>query len=466
MQKLFAFLSLLIFPLFAFAQKGEVTVKGTLKNVPKDTEVKLSHVVNYFDFGYTNEEVKPNKKGEFEITFTLHYPQSVYLQVGEKSLAFYAEAGKKVALEADVEDFKGTTKFSGDLATTNTANLEYANTKPSANAYMIAMREPAMNPQAFRNFADSLREVQKTFWEGKELNETFKKLKLAEIDYSYASSVSKYPMYRPYFMGKKGTLNLPDSLTKVDVKANDDFLLYSMDYRNYIVTLPKQAEQALQAFNQKKGGLDAAYDLAAMILEGNSLAYSRANIVKGELSYGTDFKQAEALLERYRKDHKDAPAMYIEYLDEQHAKIKKLQKGNEAPAFTLKSPEDEEFSLSDLKGSVVYLDFWASWCAPCRAEMPHSKKLKEKFKGKDVKFLYVSIDEDEEAWVKAIEKLEIEGVHVLAKGFKHDVPVSYNVNAIPAYFIIGKDGKIFEGRPARPSASEKLTEQLEAALAE
>jgi len=368
-------------------------------------------------------------------------------------------------VNTDAEDFKAKAVFAGNFAKANTLYQEFAKLKKGGN-YIAAMREPAMEPEAFRNFADSLREVQKDFWAGKEIHENFKKLMLADVDYSYASAISLYPMYRPYFTGKQGVLNLPDSLTNVDVKANDDFLLYSMSYRNYVVGLPKQAEQALQAFNQKKEGIDAAYDLAAMILDGNSLAYSRANIVKGELSYGTDFKKAEALLERYRKDHKDAPAMYIEYLDEHHAKIAKLQKGNEAPAFTLKSPEGEEFSLSDLKGSVVYLDFWASWCAPCRAEMPHSKKLKEKFKGKDVKFLYVSIDEDEEAWLKAIEKLEIEGVHVLAKGFKHDVPVSYNVNAIPAYFIIGKDGKIFEGRPARPSASDKLTEQLEAALSE
>lgn len=151
MQKLLAFLSLFMLPLFAFAQKGEVTVKGTLKNVPKDAKVNLIHFTNYFNVTSKNEEIKPNKKGEFELTFALYYPQVVFLQVDKKTpLIFYVEAGKTVKLEANADDFKETAKFSGDLAETNQANLEYAITKPRGNPYMNAMREPAMKPVAFR----------------------------------------------------------------------------------------------------------------------------------------------------------------------------------------------------------------------------------------------------------------------------------------------------------------------------
>src|SRR5690606_38180730 len=99
--------------------------------------------------------------------------------------------------------------------------------------------------------------------------------------------------------------------------------------------------------------------------------------------------------------------------------------------------------LSDLKGKVVYIDFWASWCKPCLEQVPHAKTLKEELEGKDVVFLYISIDTDTSSWKKMIELKQINGLHGIVYGGFSSVPMKlYQINGIPQYFIIGKDGKI------------------------
>ncbi|UKJ08822.1 TlpA family protein disulfide reductase [Solitalea lacus] len=155
--------------------------------------------------------------------------------------------------------------------------------------------------------------------------------------------------------------------------------------------------------------------------------------------------------------------------DEKIAETKKLlfnlAPGKNAPAFILKNLNGKEVSLSDFKDKVIYLDFWASWCGPCRGEMPYAKRIKEKYKdNKDVVFLYVSIDEKEDAWKKGIEENKIEGVHLISNGFFSDVPKKYMVNGIPRYYLIGKGGEIISNEAPRPSSEEQLTTMIDKAL--
>ncbi len=125
----------------------------------------------------------------------------------------------------------------------------------------------------------------------------------------------------------------------------------------------------------------------------------------------------------------------------------------------LQEAQYAEASFQDIldlyEGKVIYLDFWASWCRPCKNEMPHSATLKEKFVGKDVVFIYISSDRNESAWRGGVEQLGIKGDNYLTSA---KVYQGYNdlfeVKYIPRYILIGKDGKVVDSNAKRPSNPE------------
>jgi len=123
--------------------------------------------------------------------------------------------------------------------------------------------------------------------------------------------------------------------------------------------------------------------------------------------------------------------------------IKPVSVGQTAPQFELNDPEGKLVKLSDFKGKYVLLDFWASWCAPCREENPNIVKQYETFKSKGFTVLGVSLDEDKADWINAIKNDGLNWSHVSElKRWDGKVTIQYKVEGIPASFLLDPKGKI------------------------
>lgn len=130
--------------------------------------------------------------------------------------------------------------------------------------------------------------------------------------------------------------------------------------------------------------------------------------------------------------------------------------GGGAPAFdfTLEDIHGNMITLSDFVGKVVYIDFWATWCAPCRAEIPHLNKMKEELKdNKDIVVIGVSTDQvrDKDKWRELVAELNMGDYQVFAGEQAAEIQQRYDVRGIPHFVIIGKDGKIYQNKTIRPS---------------
>ncbi|NCG30319.1 MAG: redoxin domain-containing protein [Bacteroidetes bacterium] len=150
---------------------------------------------------------------------------------------------------------------------------------------------------------------------------------------------------------------------------------------------------------------------------------------------------------------------FYESLRLQVVQLKKLAIGSPAPEISLAQPGGEVLKLSDLRGQYVLVDFWASWCGPCRRENPNVKKVYEKYHDKGFEILGVSLDKTEKAWLGAIQQDGLTWRHISdLKYWQSSVVPEYQIKGIPLTYLVDKDGIIIAKNLRGKSLEDKLAE--------
>lgn len=158
--------------------------------------------------------------------------------------------------------------------------------------------------------------------------------------------------------------------------------------------------------------------------------------------------------------------VYKAELKEIYTNYKNMTSSAIAPDFVYNTVEGKKVALKDLRGKYVYIDVWATWCGPCKAEIPFLTKVEEDYHGKNIHFVSLSVDRiaDKGKWQTYVKDHQLQGIQLLADNdFNSDFIKKFNINSIPRFILIGPDGKIISGDAKRPSDPE-LRRQLDTLL--
>lgn len=233
--------------------------------------------------------------------------------------------------------------------------------------------------------------------------------------------------------------------------------------RDTLAMIQQQLQMSTQNFvaQVKEGVKNAKNPLVAMFFVTNA----PIDQVPDEFKSVSARLDKEAPNSSYTKDFKEILAQYEQQaaaVAAQQSAQENIKIGAEAPDIDLPNPQGKNIKLSSLRGKVVLLDFWASWCGPCRAEMPTVVAAYNKYKNKGFTVYSVSLDKTAENWTKSIQALGMTWENQVSDlKFWDCAPAkAYGVNGIPAAFLIDRDGKII-ARDLRGSALDaKLAEVL------
>ncbi|UYZ60031.1 TlpA disulfide reductase family protein [Hymenobacter latericus] len=159
---------------------------------------------------------------------------------------------------------------------------------------------------------------------------------------------------------------------------------------------------------------------------------------------------------------KAAPnSRYTQALVQKLEPMRKTAIGTVAPDISLPAPDGKAVALSSLRGKYVLLDFWASWCGPCRQENPNVVRTFDKYKGKNFTVFGVSLDQDKNKWLKAIDNDKLAWTHVSdLKGWQSAAGQAYGIQSIPMNFLLDPQGKIIAKNLRGPALEEKLAQLL------
>ncbi len=306
-----------------------------------------------------------------------------------------------------------------------------------------------------------------------EKNEADFKKSLADLD-KRKISLKDSLMKINAFLGNTAAINTYLSFAnnkgkytdEIDYFANEFFKQSKLDDKNleqnpWVTEIFKAYTQTLQRVGRGNTYIinSIRTQLKKIPQTSNTYRLALGGVVSG-IEQNTDVLFVE-FADEFSTKYAKTNSMDIGLLKPRLDAIKQLMIGLPAPDFTLETPDGKKVSLKDFKGKVVLIDFWASWCGPCRRENPNVVAMYNRYKNKGFEILGVSLDRSKEPWIKAIADDKLTWPHVSdLKGWGSSAAALYGITSIPHTVLVDRDGRIV----ARQLRGEVLGKKLEEIL--
>lgn len=446
---------------FADYKKGPIQVYGAIQNAG-NTNIKLT-------YQKTNRSAII-KDGKFSINHLINEPGIYHLVYNGQRIPLFLRPNDEVEINFDALQVDKTIKFSGS----DPISQKYLFLKSRNNPLSRSEKRKAAKlvEADFIKQTNQIREKEKTFFaefqkKNNSISKDFILFEDTEIQFNWAQQLNDYKLYHPFYSTDGTYTPSPEFLSYFnELELNNDALMISESYRNFLIAHVGQKASDLVQKDLMNGGKIQTSLRAFEVVEKEHDAPG----VKSFLLY-TFFNQhlrsqgingSEDLYQRFKKGVTNPK--YLTEVDEVFQAWKHLKKGAPAPTFQYPDTKGKQVSLNDLKGKVVYIDVWATWCGPCKTEIPHLEKLQESFHDQPVAFVSVSIDQNKAAWSKMIKEKNLTGTQLIAdKAGNSQICKDYKIQGIPRFILIDQAGNIVnaqEDRPSRGTVKGKIDDLL------
>ncbi len=429
-----------------------VLFSGKVSN-PVENEISVFGNGNNF-----NKAILINEVGTFSDTLKIESKGSYSFMIGRQRSFMYLDQGDQLELTIDTKQFNESIKYTGTAADVNNYLAEKT---------LIEKSLFAGGPEGYKKlFISEVDEFKKLVSQNEQAkNGALKKYK--DLDPEFVATQTKDNNYKYLSLLISYKLNRNHYTKEEDYEAPDGFLdelkYFNIDNGENFENSGSYRQLSFDIFDmisEEKATKDSIFIGKAMM---RNLAQIKSKNIKDAF--------LKNIANRISQKNKNSAELFDMIMavsgDEEFKKeltnkfekikqiLSRLTKGNESPVFnTYENYKGGTTSLSDLKGKYVYIDVWATWCGPCKAEIPHLKKIEKQYHNKNIEFVSISVDKklQHDAWRTMVKEKELGGVQLFADNdWGSQFIVDYGIRGIPRFILIDPEGKIVSARAPSPS---------------
>ena len=476
-RKLFFLISIFL-PTLLFAQSNvKIHVAFTTPSTDSCLLIPSQYFIAEYEKSFANKIVS----NKCDFSFPLSKATIATFTYNQQTVEIFVEPGDEMQVNMGADSLSNSISFIGK-GTTENKFLNSFNNKFHDYFDKKAMEKVILNSDvdAFEMNLFDAKKKQLDFYNNykdkNSFSDSFRQYVENTIRYNYYSQLLSYPIIQANQSAQILTVKaFPAAMLEgIDPKLVKDEALNCQTYRDFLFYYDvyfTSAANGYKKFQDLSISMESKVMTASKNFSGESLIWFIASYLNDNVDKVSQYTAQHIFDVLKTKENNGTYTKLLQPKVEARLAKKdvatndiKDNSGKSAASKSkypkLKDIDGNYFTFEDLKGKVVYVDYWASWCGPCRSQMPYSKQLHEMFTAQQLKqivFLYISIDPTEEAWKNAVKQIGMEGRLAISPGnWNSEIAKYFQINSIPRYMLIDKKGNIVDFNAKRPSTGTEI----------